>query len=316
MDRLADRLMGHGLIINRMISNFSRGNPGQTWLLSGPKGIGKFLAARALAQSLLCEVSFSACGRCPSCHRVAIGQHEGLLVIRTEESQLKVEAADRVVEWLHLRGWSQRRVILLDEAEKLNLAAANKLLKTLEEPPADTFIFLVSSSPATLLPTIRSRCRNVIFHPLKKAEVAQLTQAPEWVLRLSMGSPRRAQELQEPGPLELREEALDVFVLFFQDRNFLGNEKWRELFKNREAGREILEHWAVLARDLAFAQQASGFVLNSDRLSALQSLSTRLPTEKIFAFWQGVLNLRWESQQFYRDITLGLEQLWVKIHTA
>jgi DNA polymerase-3 subunit delta' len=147
-----------------------------TWphglLLTGSRGIGKRALAMHFAHALLCEspcADGSACGTCASCGYVNAGQHPDLrvldLVELDEEGEAKALAEIKIDTVRDLTAWSQltshrgvAKVGIVDPAEALNIAAANALLKTLEEPPASTFFILVSHHPGQVAPTLRSRC--------------------------------------------------------------------------------------------------------------------------------------------------------------
>ena len=149
------------------------------WLLTGGAGIGKLAFARHLAQSLLCEApqaEHQPCGQCQGCRWFASGTHPDFRLLspfadEEEEGkeakavrklpQIKIEAVRDVIDFAHLSAHrAGRRVILVEPAENLNPAAANALLKILEEPPEAVLFLLVSHAQQRLLPTIRSRCRQ------------------------------------------------------------------------------------------------------------------------------------------------------------
>jgi DNA polymerase-3 subunit delta' len=159
-------------------------------LLHGPKGVGKFEFAKAAADFLLCQRAGAgvtqACGKCTACMLRAQGNHPDFFLIQPEadavesaEGEAEQSATDkkkkpskqiRIAQIRDLleaiqTGTHQggRRVILLAPAEAMNTATANSLLKTLEEPPPDTILLLVSNEPDRLLPTIRSRCQDLGF---------------------------------------------------------------------------------------------------------------------------------------------------------
>lgn len=163
-------------------------------LLEGPSGVGKELAARALAARLLCEADVApdadACGECPACQLVAGGNHPDLHRVhrglhadhpdRTiRQSKGLFLVVDIVRHFLiepaaNAPTLGRRRVFIVRDAERMNEGAQNALLKTLEEPPGDATLILVSSSADRLLETIRSRCQRVAFAPLPSAFVADL----------------------------------------------------------------------------------------------------------------------------------------------
>jgi DNA polymerase-3 subunit delta' len=169
------------------------GRTHHAYLFAGPEGVGKELAARALAARLLCEGQIAAdadaCGRCAACGLVAAGNHPDLHVIDRGLRQFHPERKVRQSKGLFLgvdlirhfliepatttpmRG--RARVFLVREAERMNEEAQNALLKTLEEPPGRARLILVTSSALRLLPTIRSRCQLIPFDLLPTPFVQQ-----------------------------------------------------------------------------------------------------------------------------------------------
>jgi len=180
-------------------------------LLCGPPGLGKAEFARELAQSLLCEqpaAGGTACGKCRSCSRFEASSHPDFYLIEPEEAgkAIKVDQIRVLIGHLglssHQGGY---RVVILQPAEQMNAAAANSLLKTLEEPPANTLIQLITATPSLLPATILSRCQRVVFNPPAHAEALEWlkiqhhldAQDAEACLALSHGAPLAAQAQQE-----------------------------------------------------------------------------------------------------------------------
>jgi DNA polymerase-3 subunit delta' len=205
-------------------------------LVQGRQGIGKVEFARALAAGALCETPRDglACGQCAACHWFSQGNHPDFREIVPEAAQeeeegaedtqksekaksvfIKVEQirgiADFIALTTHRAGY---RVLLIHPAETMLPAAANALLKTLEEPPAHTVIVLVSGQPARLLPTIRSRCRALTL-PLPPREEAlawlreQGVEGAEAALATAGGAPLLALGLATPEEAQLRRRILD-----------------------------------------------------------------------------------------------------------
>jgi DNA polymerase III subunit delta' len=140
-------------------------------LLAGPAGLGKWMFARRLAQALLCETpegEGDACGHCRSCRLFQAGSHPDYRVEQPAEEG-KAIRIDPIRELCAFLGFTAQyggyKIALLEPADRLNLNAANSLLKTLEEPPGDCLLLLVTARPARLPATVRSRCQKVSFVP-------------------------------------------------------------------------------------------------------------------------------------------------------
>lgn len=140
-------------------------------LLAGPAGLGKLAFAKRLARALLCETPDAegdACGRCRSCRLFQAGSHPDYRMERPAEEgkAIRIDPIRELSAFLGLTAqYGGYKIALLEPADRLNLNAANSLLKTLEEPPGDCLLLLVTAHPARLPATVRSRCQKVSFAP-------------------------------------------------------------------------------------------------------------------------------------------------------
>lgn len=138
-------------------------------LLHGRTGLGKRALASAFAQWLLCDDPGNmACGECKPCRQFAAGSSPDFSVLAPPEDKkiINVEQVRDLIDALSLTSHAGgSRVALIEPAEAMNVSAANSLLKTLEEPPGDTVLLLVSARPARLPATVRSRCQHIRFAP-------------------------------------------------------------------------------------------------------------------------------------------------------
>lgn len=274
MARMLDFVLGHQDIISKLVTSFEQGKPGQTYLFVGPAGIGKKLTALGLAQALLCPQSPRGCGKCPSCFRISQGAHEGLKIVEPSGAQIKMEQAKEVIEFLSLKSLTGNRVIIIDQAQSLNPQAANSLLKTLEEPPAGTFFFLIAPSVAGLMPTIRSRSRIVQFKPLTAEDLAKKVKAPAWALKSAQGSFEKLAQLQEGPEQELRQKSIEILNLFLKDKDFLLNEAWRSEFKDRAQGQRLLSYWVSFMKDAVYLQEdVKNQIINLDQAPLIKALA-------------------------------------------
>lgn len=151
------------------------------YLFHGEEGIGKKLAAIRFAQAINCDTPYGAqspdaCGTCRSCLQIDARTHPDFLLIEPDRElanpQIKIEQVRQLEEQIAYRPLvSPWKVYLIDDADRLTQGAANALLKTLEEPAAHSLFLLVSSRPAALPTTVRSRCQNIRFVPPARTQV-------------------------------------------------------------------------------------------------------------------------------------------------
>jgi len=268
-------------------------------LFLGNEGVGKGSTALALAQALNCEdrqPDQDACGRCRSCRLFAAGSHPDFWQISPEgesvQPQIKIEQIRelrRQVGFHPMAGnW---RVVLLKPAETLNEAAANALLKTLEEPPAGNLFILTAIGERDLLPTIVSRCRRLSFGAIPQAILVRELQhqkglSPEQaalVAAINYGSLGQALAEDLPDLLARRDQVVSELEVL-QERSTGEILKWATEKGKKATG---LERFVLLARLwyrdlLALACQAApGQLVNQDRLPELKSQQQQLSSALI-----------------------------------
>lgn len=203
-------IAGHASVRERLRAAVNRGSLHHALLFEGPAGVGKRRVAEWLAQLANCTFEGERpCGCCPTCRQIASGAHPDVIRLEPDpEKATATIAVDRVREVIRTAGYhrynSRMRFVIVDPAEALAPAAANALLKTLEEPPDGTGFILVATSTSGLLPTIRSRCQRVRFGAVPEAElvaflVARGIASPEAIARLAQGCPGRALAIAEDG---------------------------------------------------------------------------------------------------------------------
>lgn len=165
---LSVKLPWQGSQWQRLVSQYNSNKLPHALLLTGPAGIGKKRFALALSHFLMCSNRGPSvpCGECRQCHFNLAGTHPDLKVIEVEEKSRQIKIDQIRAQVATLAQTSQQggyKIAILTAAESMNNNAANALLKSLEEPAADTLIMLLTDSPGQLLATIRSRCQTVLF---------------------------------------------------------------------------------------------------------------------------------------------------------
>lgn len=171
-------ILGHEHVLGLLSQAVERGTLPQSLIFAGPSGVGKYMAALALAQALNCQnpATGDACGECAACRRILRGVHPDVLFIAPEDSgSIKTEQIRQAIESSGYRPFEgRRRVVVIDGADAIVLNGQDALLKTLEEPPAASVFILVTAQPDLLLPTVLSRCQRLRFGRLSPADVAHV----------------------------------------------------------------------------------------------------------------------------------------------
>ena len=225
----------------------TRASPAQALLLAGPHGVGKGALALAWARALLCEAPLpdgAACGSCPACHWFDNATHPDFRLVTLQEkaskdgeikmaAAIEVDQAREAVDFVQLSTYRAGfRVVLVNPADSLNLAAANALLKVLEEPPLNTVFVLVSDQPRRLLPTIRSRCTRLDIG-LPPADIAtqwlagQIAGNARTPLALAGGAPLDALDWAEEAKLDERLSLLEGLARPRQLDPVTLSERWK-----------------------------------------------------------------------------------------
>jgi DNA polymerase-3 subunit delta' len=160
-------------ILQRALANDTLGH---AYLFSGQAGIGKKKTAFALAAAVNCPDvrPEGGCGKCPSCRKVETLGHPDVHILVPDGDEIKIDQIRQVQSDLSLKPFEgAKKVLIVDNAESMNIAASNAFLKTLEEPPGNALIILITSMPQGLLSTIRSRCQEITFQPLSRTVLAR-----------------------------------------------------------------------------------------------------------------------------------------------
>ena len=285
----------------------------QALLIVGRRGIGKRILALHFAQALLCEqpnADGSACGRCPSCIYVVNGSHPDLRLIEPVERDDEGNAtpADEIViarvrelfEFTQLSTHRQRaKVAVIVPAETLNAAAENALLKTLEEPPAATYLIPVSHQPGRLRATIVSRCQLLASpEPDNDAAIAWLSaqgvREPQLSLAQAGRAPLLALTLADPVVQRERELLLDELaqperlapVAVGARIDAYGRDE-------RKARLADVVYWLLTwTADLAATASGGAPRFNPDRQDTLALLGARVARLKLFRYYQTLLRQR------------------------
>lgn len=286
-------------------------------LLVGAPGVGRSVFAEQLAALLLCESRLStllACGKCQGCHWQATANHPDFRRVapesadETEEgvsekakkksTNIRIEQIRELEEFVfvgsHRNG---HRVVLITDADVMLPAAANALLKILEEPPPSVYFILISSKQRALLPTLRSRCRVIPFGAPEKPEaLAWLTEmgldkSTARYLDLAGGAPARVKQWQEQGLLPVHDALIESMISPAGDPIVLAS-RWDSLLKSDSSFRmehlvDGVQRWLF---DLA-QESASGRVRYHGGWPRPKGANT-LNSTALLAAWREIAQIR------------------------
>ncbi|CAL7960920.1 DNA polymerase III subunit delta' [Gammaproteobacteria bacterium] len=297
-------------------------------LIKGMEGVGKYHFALCLAEVLLCQKgSTKSCGECSACQLLKSNNHPDLIIIKSEEENkaIKIDQIRELVS--ELNNTAQQggyKIVIIEYAELLNIAASNSLLKTLEEPAANVIIILISHHPATLAATIRSRCQIIaikapLFNVAQEWLKQQVPDADfKLVLALAENAPLKALSILQEENLQRRQE-------FFQNLYALQNKKMSAV----QVAEQCLD-WDFRSLLLTFMRVVSDLIkikftaveniINQDQIKELIYLAAKTDLNKLFTYQKQLLklhqyfvrNINFNQQLTAESLTITWTQLFVK----
>lgn len=281
-----DAIVGQDRAVSSLRRELETDRVHHAHLFSGPEGVGKRRTALAWATRLLCArpLGSAACGACPSCLKLKAGMHPDLILVEPDGRSIKIEQVRAVTAaTLYQPNEGRWRVIIIEQSELFGEAAANALLKTLEEPGGSTVFVLLSASPHRLLTTVRSRCLPVPFGPLTVDDTMTVLrehglegERAAALARLSRGAPGLALQLDGSQVVEERAETLDRWRLLARGELFDAME-WASRMAAKDQKDLLPERfasWIALLRDAAVLASTGriDLVHNQDVARELTSL--------------------------------------------
>ncbi|HXG85065.1 MAG TPA: DNA polymerase III subunit delta' [Pyrinomonadaceae bacterium] len=322
-----DKLIGNAPVKEIMRRMLGSQRVPHSLIFAGAEGVGKKRFALELAKTFVCRnpQNFEACDSCAACNRagkftfpaadkkddferVVFSEHPDVGTVIPYKNSILIEAIRELETEANFRPYEAgARFFIIDDAEKLSSAkdnAANALLKTLEEPPPTSYIFLVTSRPDALLPTILSRCQTLRFAPVpaKEIETHLLSTKKfspddaELLAQLSAGSIGRALRTDSNKLREGRDAMLKILdsILVRQDRSVLlrAAEDMNDA-KNKDSYDASLETLETLIHDVWTLRLGNkGRIVNADIEKQLTNLAERADAKRLAAWLVQIETMR------------------------
>lgn len=294
------------------------------FLFEGMKGIGKMSFARAFAGFLLCHSKYEnqQCGVCEACHFIKLGTHPDFIQVVGEGSDQMITIDqirtlnEEVFKTTYLQGV---RVVIIEAAHRLNIAAANALLKTLEESPLYVVFILVTDHLYQILPTIRSRCEVIKFSKppfelacawLKDQLISKSSEnySAEFLLRLTQGCPFEAKAVIENATLHWRESLIHDFsaVILGTIDPFSLAEKYKAL------DHAALFFWIkTIVMDLIYLKcGVKEKMIHIDQFALFDSCISRLSGAYLFSYLDQIYRLEAKVRQFNLNPLLVIDEVF------
>ncbi len=293
------------------------------YLFCGPDGCGKRSVATAFVSALFCgSGDTDSCTACPSCRKLAAGSHPDLHTLEPDGTYIKIEQVRGLQRELSLRPYeAPRKACIIDGADRFHPAAANALLKTLEEPPGNAIMILVSSNPAAVMPTIVSRCQQVNFQGLASQTIedalARQGIPPETAAvaaALANGSLSKALQLSDGDVLTGRETLCrSVATLSLRDVATLFATA-EQIAADKERLPQLLDLLSGFYRDVLLMLTGGNEVINHDLLPLLTEIAGRSSTEEISARLERIGETR-QALQRNVNARLAIDRLLINLAT-
>jgi DNA polymerase-3 subunit delta' len=279
-------ILGHNRIVEVLRRSLQSGKTAHSYLFEGVSGSGRKKTALALIQALFClSLPDDACGVCPSCRKIDSGNHPDIHLIGPlpDKRDISIEQLRELQRDLSLRPYeAPRKACIIDPAERMSVNAANSLLKTLEEPPGNALIILVTENAGMLLSTVRSRCQLIRFAPLSPEYVQSLLErsgmasdTAALVAPMSGGSLQKALDLDNEALVARREAVLSRVSQLTINRIGTVFDAAEELSGNRDTTLELLDMLLSFYRDAVHLGAGNTEIVNRSARSAIESIASR-----------------------------------------
>ncbi|SEG13972.1 DNA polymerase-3 subunit delta' [Caloramator fervidus] len=305
-------------IFNRM---YDEGKVVNSYILKGPKGIGKKNFALYMAAKILCENNL-ACGKCRACVKIKHGNHPDVIILSKDEKSIGVEDIEEIIEKIQIKPYEgDKKVVIIENFENATIQAQNKFLKTLEEPVKNTIIILTANNFNTILETIISRCQ--IF-TLNRADALEIEKylikkgvdsiKAKIFAKLSDGIVGSCKKFLDEDYIKLRQQVIDIAKKIHKIEGLEILDLVKFFNENKESIEDILEQMIIWYRDILIYKLTynKDMIINEDYFEDIIEESKILSYNKL----NGIINIIKKTKQnleYNINFQLSIEAMLLNI---
>ncbi|WP_455388673.1 DNA polymerase III subunit delta' [Petrachloros mirabilis] len=327
-------IIGHHLTIASLQAAVRQERLAHAYLFHGEAAIGKRSTGLCFAQALNCERTFpneaiDACGLCRSCRQIEARTHPDFFIIEPDSElatpQIKIEQVREIEQQIMYRPLvGERKICLIDEADRMTIGAANALLKTLEEPPDHSLFLLITSRPAALPATIRSRCQSLRFATpartqVEAALILKREIPPADARLLTIISEGRIGEALVADVKETRARLQELLDLVRPQslQSITSILSAAEAIAKADRAPEILSWLARWIRDLVFLQVGGDRdqLLYVDDLSTLETYTREAETDALLGLLHDIEKTEQQATRHF-NLHMALENILLRLRDA
>jgi DNA polymerase III subunit delta' len=327
-------IIGHQLTIASLQTAVAQQRLAHAYLFHGEAAIGKRSTALCFAQALNCErpsptEAIDACGLCRSCRQIEARTHPDFFVIEPDSElatpQIKIEQVREIEQQIMYRPLiGERKICLIDEADRMTIGAANALLKTLEEPPGHSLFLLITSRPAALPATVRSRCQSLRFATpartqVEAALILKRENPPADARLLAIISEGRIGQALSSDAKETRAQLKEILDLVRPQtlQSITAVLSAAEAIAKADRAPAILSWLARWIRDLVLLQVGGALdqLLYIDDLSTLETYARQAGTDALLDLLQDIEKTEQQATR-HLNLHMALENILLRLRDA
>lgn len=316
-----EQIIGQDITLKILRNSLKEKRRGLTYLFYGPPGTGKSFTARQFAKATNCLTrSEDSCDTCSSCLRMEKLEYPDLHWLDLEEgsNNVKIEQVRSLRDEINLKPFEGRaKIFIIDNCQNLTTDAANCLLKTVEEPPADSIIILITSDLRSVIPTISSRALKLRFSRLNRDRAAQILKSnadlnDQQVNFLSRYSEGRACVFTNQNKNEFLRQRENILNALFDN---LPPEKIEDLFKNKDSASDNLHVLISCFRDMLFvkAKAKNDCLINQDKAALISKEADKYTASEVLDILEN-LNKSFEYLKRNMNLRLVTDNIWLSIY--